>query len=497
MYRDRNIDLNNLQSWNEETILQDLELGRILETMGGGDDFIYDVSKKVMLHMENDKNTIMYRQAVLKDCIRNVPEVREIYNILVQCIKEEKEHYFWFSEGNPDFILHESIKVLQIFIRNLNEIRRISEANGNMFESDGFRSLFSVIKNELDQKYLSEVEEKLKMMLFPQGVPVSVRLGPGNEFVNYTLLDKKGKNSMLQSLISFGGSRKYNFTLADRDESGAQSIAQMRARAIEEISNILWESTENVLGFFEMLRNELAFYIGCINLYELITEKGEPICFPTPYPEGSRVFSFRGLYDISLSLSIPLRCVGNDMEADGKDLVIITGTNRGGKTTFLRSVGQAQIMMQCGMFAPAISFASEIRSGIFTHFRKEEDRKMVMGKLDEELNRMSSIVDHMDKYSMVLFNESFSGTNSREGSEIAKNIVTALIEAGIRVLFVSHMYEFSIHFYENMKENILFLWAERKPDGTHTYRIIEGDPLETSHSEDLYRAIFGEAGYEG
>ena len=53
---------------------------------------------------------------------------------------------------------------------------------------------------------------------------------------------------------------------------------------------------------------------------------------------------------------------------------------------------------------------------------------MKSGKLDEELSRMSAIVDHITSHPMILFNESFAATNEREGSEIARQIVSALLE---------------------------------------------------------------------
>ena len=105
-----------------------------------------------------------------------------------------------------------------------------------------------------------------------------------------------------------------------------------------------------------MLRTELAFYVGCVNLHEQLARKGEPTCFPLPVAAEERRLSFRGLYDVCLALSLDQRVVGNDANADNKDLVIVTGANQGGKSTFLRSVGLAQLMMQCGMFVPADSF---------------------------------------------------------------------------------------------------------------------------------------------
>jgi DNA mismatch repair ATPase MutS len=182
--------------------------------------------------------------------------------------------------------------------------------------------------------------------------------------------------------------------------------------------------------------------------------------------------------------------IGNDANAGGKDLIIITGANRGGKSTLLRSIGLAQLMMQCGSFVPGSSFRSDVCTGIFTHFKREEDHTMSSGKFDEELHRMSEIVDHLTPHSMVLFNESFAATNEREGSEISRQIVSALLERGIRVIFVTHLYEFSRGLYEKGMKNALFLRAERNPDGERTFRVKEGEPLQTSYGEDLYHTIF-------
>ena len=115
---------------------------------------------------------------------------------------------------------------------------------------------------------------------------------------------------------------------------------------------------------------------------------------------------------------------------------------------------------------------------------------MTSGKLDEELARMSDIVDHLVTNSVLLFNESFAATNEREGSEIATQIVCALLEKRIKIFFVTHLYAFAGGLSDSNMEHAAYLRAERRPDGTRTFKLIEAAPLDTSYGEDLYEKIF-------
>ena len=239
-----------------------------------------------------------------------------------------------------------------------------------------------------------------------------------------------------------------------------------------------------------MLQAELAFYIGCLNLHRRLLDLSAPFTFPTASDANTRRFASNDLYDICLALELNKRPVGNEVEAGGKSLLIVTGANQGGKTTFLRSVGLAQLMTQCGMFAPAASLRLNVVNGLFTHFKREEDVTMKSGKFDEELSRMNAIVDALTPNALILFNESFAATNEREGSEIARQIVSALLEQSHKIVFVSHQYAFTHGFYERQLATTLFLRADRQSDGRRTFKLVEGEPLSTSFGEDVYREVF-------
>ncbi|MGC8683501.1 MAG: MutS-related protein, partial [Athalassotoga sp.] len=102
------------------------------------------------------------------------------------------------------------------------------------------------------------------------------------------------------------------------------------------------------------------------------------------------------------------------------------------------------------------------------------------------------IVNYLKPDSMILFNESFAATNEREGSEIGRQITSALIEKNIKVFFVTHMYELAHGFYKNRSDGFLFLRAERSEDGNRTFKILNGEPLQTSYGVDLYKKIFSD-----
>lgn len=122
-----------------------------------------------------------------------------------------------------------------------------------------------------------------------------------------------------------------------RDEAGAKALSGLRDRGIHLVANALAQSADHIVSFFNLLRTELAFYLGCLNLHEQVSKMGAPLSFPLAALTGEPRFSCKELYDVCLALSMKRKVVGNDVNADDKQLVIITGANQGGKSTFLRS----------------------------------------------------------------------------------------------------------------------------------------------------------------
>ncbi|MDA8118082.1 MAG: DNA mismatch repair protein MutS [Actinomycetota bacterium] len=486
----RKLDLKQELSPHQLDLVQDLELVTLFNVMSGGDRFLFEVAMRVMLASLDDASAIVYRQHVLADCLAQPDLVRELYNIATEAMEVPKKAAWGWSSHYPASILAGAVRALEMYLELLKRVRLIADQHTSDFQSEGFSTLFRTLQLELDDQYFEAVTRHLKQLRFKNGVTMSAELGSANIGVNYVLRSPGSRRTAWRERIGLGTKNAFSFTIPPRDEAGAQAVAGLEARGLNLVANAAAQSADHIKSFFAMLRLELGFYVGCLNVRDRLVTKGETLCVPRPLSWEPPSLSFTGLGDVCLSLRLEKPVVGNSADVHGKSLLVITGPNSGGKSTFLRSIGLAQLMMQAGMFVTAESFEAGVAKAVFTHFIREEDPSMTRGRLDEELSRMGRIADEVSPRSLMLFNESFAGTNEREGSEIGRQVVRALLESNSKVIYVTHLYDLAESFRLELPDTSLFMRAERSRDGLRTYKLVEADPLPTSNGEDLYYRIF-------
>ncbi len=481
-----------------QALIADLELDTLLGAMAAGDEFLLAVARAALLAGLRDPAAIRYRQQVLADCLREAPVVRRLYEIAAAAIAGERRAYGgWFLPKAPDALLRRSVEVLQMFTGHLRQLREIAARDGPRLSSAGFTRLFAMLLGELTDEYFAEIAGHLRRLRFRDGVLISARLGAGNRGTGYTL--RRAREPRRRLALPPARGRALTLTIADRDEAGARALAELERRGINLVADALARSTDHILAFFTALRTELAFYVGALNLHEALTARGVPLCFPEPagLAGPGPLFTARDLREPCLALTAPEPVAGNDVDADGRPLIVITGANQGGKSTFLRSVGVAHLMMEAGLYVPARALRATVSRGVFTHFRREEDATMTSGKLDEELRRMSQVTARIAPGALLLCNESFAATNEREGSQIAREVFTALLDCGVRLCAVTHLFDLAHGLHAERGAGALFLRAERGADGRRTFRLVPAEPLPTSFGEDIYRRMFGERAAAG
>jgi hypothetical protein len=471
-------------------LIEDLGLSTLFEAMAGGDRFLLAVSKAAVLSPLAEPSEIVYRQEALADCLAHPEFVKHLYSLATEAVESHKKVMSWGLTPSPESLHYISLHALELLLGYLVQLRSVTAEQGAEMASAAFVRLRLLVVSEIDDAYLKLLEGHLDELKLRPGVSMSARLGRANKGTGYVLhrAPARGRRERLPRRGQTGSS----FTVRDDDDKRLRELDELKARGIIVVANALAKSVENVVSFFSSLRSELAFYIGCLNLRSALVTKGEPVCTPVPMPADGPWLRATGLYDPCLSLRVHDRTVGNELSAETKTLVIVTGANRGGKTTFLRSVGLAQLMMQCGMFVAATSLTAGVCWRVFTHFRRDEDRSMTGGKLEEELGRMSAAISHISPGCLLLCNEPFASTNEREGSDIGRQVFLPLASAGVKVVVVTHLVDLAESLYEKRLGYVLFLRAPRQTEAQQ-FKLVEGAPEATAYGEDLYKRIFGES----
>ncbi|MDR0917303.1 MAG: hypothetical protein LBN02_09000 [Oscillospiraceae bacterium] len=489
MFRDRDFKLGVVTLFGKEILSADLELPRIIDTMAGRDDVIKKACETALFTPLTDMAELQYRQAIIADARRNPEAIRALYGIVVDTLSHQTHEFRAFAsdamgKSAAVSMYRSALAFLNSFIGSLMALRQVADKNLNGFESEGMRNLLTMFQREMDDKYFKQVRVSLTELDDAEGETlISAKLGHYLQGVDYVMRKLERGDKRSWRLTS-------GYEIPEKQIHLLDDLRNRTNRAINGVSNTLSQAAKNLQGFFTSLREELAFYIGCLNIEDALRELGMPMCVPKMNPMDSKKREWRDQYDVSLALTRRTKVVPGVFSDPGAKLYLITGANQGGKTTFLRGIGQAQLMAQCGMVVGAESCEMPLRRGLFTHFRREEDSRMKSGKLDEELTRLARALDFVGPGTTVMFNESFASTNEREGSEILRQITDAFVENGVEVFSVTHLFAYADVYKDDPETR--FLRAERLPSGERTFKIVPGEPLRTAFGEDLYNKIFAE-----
>jgi DNA mismatch repair ATPase MutS len=490
-----------------------------LKSVEKEDTYLMETLRNVMMIPLESAGEIKFRQEIIKDCISHEELIRSLYEICSDVIRKwntlgrggrEK-----LQQSNPVTRLTEDIKVLHLFIDSLSAIRTLlserddlSSAGLGAFKTE-FLKTYSAEREEFVKSVLGDIsfytdgsdeEDEGREQVVRPRIVMESGLEDGLKFSSLKLEEVSSRSEKFYKR----GSAKYkirefkNSLTPDSfstvgDQNIDEQVQQLEFGIVSYITEELKSELEEFRTFFDRLRFQSAFYLAAVQLKEQMERVGGEWCYPGVCDRND--LKFEELRELVMSMQHHVTVVGNTMSLAGKDLVIITGANQGGKSTFLRSIGIAQVMMQCGLPVMAKSFSSGIFPNLFVHFTRREDSEMNSGRLDEELKRMSGIIDRIGDGSLVLLNESFATTTEKEGSVIAYDIIRALRESGVKILTVTHLLSFARRMHDETQgrpeSGVQFLSAERKEDGRRTFRMIPHAPELTSFGLDLYEEIVG------
>ena len=235
---------------------------------------------------------------------------------------------------------------------------------------------------------------------------------------------------------------------------------------------------------------ELLFYVRWAEYWEKLSRAGWHFCKPEAEEAKGAEMRAEGFYNLRLTLvETPERTVRNDLTFDGIHRVyLLTGANRGGKTTVTQAAGQLFLLAQAGVYVPADRFVYAPADGVFTHFPADEDKTLDLGRLGEECRRFRELFAQCSERSLLLLNESFSTTSFEEGCYIATDAIRALLCRGTLVIYNTHMHKLARDLTEEQPEEggarpwSLIVRSEGKE---RSFRLEAAPPEGSSYAKDI------------
>lgn len=498
LYRDSSTE-GKKGYYSKRDIIKDLNLDILFRTMARGDMFITEKARKMIMIPLTTPEEILYRQEMIHDFYTRTGVLQELYECAMRQqkalhrYKEETEK----NRSKATKKTSEILETLRYLIQGQEELISLCSLlreNKERLNSDGLQNLLL----RLEKEPLEKIQERLQDMdFFVSGgeVGYTFQFGGGLKIdravVNYCesrqRRRKKNKQGSLQKLY-FKYVKKSAIPISN-NEALQQDVDELKEFTVLHMLKMFQPYMNQMMTFFEHFAEEIAFYMGIINFMKRMEEVSVPLVMPCPKPMGTKDTEFYDLYELSMAIYVQHKPVGNNMELKNNVLTLITGANQGGKSTFLRSYGIAQVLMQCGMPVPAARFSAPVYRQIFTHFTRREDEQLNSGRLREELQRMSDMIQAAEPNCIFLLNESFASTTEKEGSKIAEGILRAFYEKDITTYMVTHLYQLAKTLYDKQMEGTAFLVAERKEGGKRTYRMLPGEPSHTSYGTDLFQTL--------
>ena len=238
-------------------------------------------------------------------------------------------------------------------------------------------------------------------------------------------------------------------------------VNHMISHMVKRVREVLNKYVSITITDMTDLIPELLYYIKWAEYIQKLQEQGFSFAKASVYKEGENasdpyMMQARGIYNLKLAVfetEESGNIVQNDMDFDrDRRVYILTGANRGGKTTITQAVGQLFVLAQGGIYIPGKAFTFSPVTGIYTHFPADEDKTLDLGRLGEECKRFKAIYEEADSRSLLLMNESFSTTSFEEGYYIAKDSVRAILHKGMRTIYNTHMHKLAFDVEEMNEE---------------------------------------------
>jgi hypothetical protein len=262
--------------------------------------------------------------------------------------------------------------------------------------------------------------------------------------------DYAAQVSAIFGKFAAAASRDYRFAIpADTDMNHVEAevldrVALLFAEAFALLARFCLDHRSYGDETLVRFDREVQFYLAYLEYSRRLTAHGLTFCYPQVTDRFDAVHG-RETFDIALADALAGQgkpVVTNDFELrDPERVVVVSGPNNGGKTTFARAFGQLHYLAGIGCLVPGSSARLLLFDRLFTLFEREEHLENLSGKLEDELLRLHSILEQATARSVLIMNESLGSTTLADALSLGRRVIRQIIGRGVLCVYVTFLEE--------------------------------------------------------
>ena len=469
------------ETWLDENSARDLGLeetisGIVLRSSGREGR---QAVKEILLQLCPDPDVLRYRQDVVEDLLR-YPELAAGFEKLLPRLAELERYGQADQQEINLYRVTWWLGELELYLECVRLLGQIFKDVNEELSSEGLRRLRDTIAAIERDPTFNNLERELPGLLARMrgvaSITIGVNLDDKLQPVAATLISVNEENfseaPLLKMLLGRVSSQEGVMPLHSVPSVVTESAVPFSPTSIKtnplmvplfrDLSQVLERVSEPVIHalrkyiqlnryFLSALGAELAFYLGAARLLADLASCGLPVCRPELAPVEERVCQVEKNYNLNLALQLldregrrdlGQRIVQNDVALDQAGrIIILTGPNRGGKTTYTQAIGLTQVLAQAGLHVPGARARISPADGVYTHYPVEEKLDKGTGRFGDEAKRLHQVFTRATRHSLILLNESLSGTAAGESLYLARDIVRIIRLMGARAVFATHLHE--------------------------------------------------------
>ena len=441
---------------------RDLNLDQMFENLSSGHNKSY--LEKLFSAPQKDKAVILYRQNIMQDFENSaLREIMRIFSISIGDISAAvTELSAALISGKP----HESNYLKKGFL--LNQYQKyinlvyglIEDLESESFDSNGLdlflKYLIDYSRSDFftslcrDSNDAHQALASIEYCMMMKGG--NVRILPFEGEADYNSDVERLFLKFRQKDVKSPEIKRSHDYYAEHVEAQILDLVRKKSpKPFDHLDQYCKQYINSLDSKIVAFSRDVQFYIRFHDYIGKMRQLNLPFCYPK-INDNKKQINCRNGFDIVLAKKLASDdavVVCNDFYLDESErILIVSGPNQGGKTTFARSIGQQHHLASIGCCVPGSESEMLLTDHIYTHFERKESIQTLHGKLKDDLIRLKGILSNASGQSLIIVNEIFSSTSLNCGITFGKQMLDKILELEatcIWVTFITELADYSHH----------------------------------------------------